>query len=109
MSSPSNKKFFDMRNTQISTFFKDFDLHKQVHRERNDKVVVIGDFNTSPWSFFYRNFAQGFSGEFVNITRYFPILFTWRNLSLPLFWSHIDHIFANKEILLYNLKNIRVP
>jgi endonuclease/exonuclease/phosphatase (EEP) superfamily protein YafD len=58
MSSPSNQFFFHMRNTQINTFFKDFDMHKQVHRERNDEVVVIGDFNTSPWSLFYRNFAQ---------------------------------------------------
>lgn len=109
MSSPSNQAFFHMRNTQINTFFKDFDLHKQLHRERNDKIVVIGDFNTSPWSYFYRNFAQWFAGEFVNITRYFPILFTWRNLSLPIFWSHIDHIFVNKLVIINNIKLLDIP
>jgi hypothetical protein len=58
---------------------------------------------------FYRNFAQWFSGDFVNITRCFPILFTWRSLSLPLFWAHIDHVFINKHIGISDLENISIP
>ncbi|AHB41249.1 hypothetical protein P148_SR1C00001G0454 [candidate division SR1 bacterium RAAC1_SR1_1] len=108
-SSPSNPKFFHMRNVQIETFFKDFDLHKEVHRERNDKVVVIGDFNTSPWSIFYWKFAEGFNREFVNITRSLPILFTRKSVGFPLFWSHIDHIFANKLVFIKELQVINIP
>lgn len=109
MSSPSNVGYFHMRNNQISTFFKDFDLHKEVHRERNDKVIVIWDFNTSPWSYFYWNFAHWFSWEFINITRSFPILFTWTNLSLPIFWAHIDHVFVNKLVNIKNLHLVDLP
>lgn len=109
MSSPSSDKFFHMRNTQIATFFSDFDLHKEVHRQRNDKVVVIGDFNTSPWSVFYWKFAEGFNREFVNITRSLPILFTWKSVWFPLFWSHIDHIFANKLVSIKNLQQVDIP
>lgn len=108
-SSPSNSKYFHMRNQQITTFFTDFDLHKAKHRERNDKVVVIGDFNTSPWSYFYWNFAHWFAGEFINITRSFPILFTWKSIWFPLFWSHIDHIFTNKLVSIKNLHLVDIP
>jgi len=58
MSSPSSSHYFDIRNEQISRFFRDFNLHKEVHRSRNDKVVVLGDFNTTPWSVYYKEFAQ---------------------------------------------------
>jgi len=58
MSSPISKKYFDMRNNQIDYFFKDFFIHQESHRIKNDKVIALGDFNTSPWSVFYWNFAK---------------------------------------------------
>jgi endonuclease/exonuclease/phosphatase family metal-dependent hydrolase len=104
MSSPVSHKSFLMRNSQIEKFFKDFDLHKDIHRERQDKVIVIWDFNTSPWSVFYRNFARGFAHEFVNITRLFPILFTRSLNNSWIFWSHIDHIFVDRFVSVSDLR-----
>ncbi|MEI6426410.1 MAG: endonuclease/exonuclease/phosphatase family protein [Candidatus Absconditabacteria bacterium] len=109
MSSPSSAHYFDLRNEQISRFFHDFNLHKEIHRSQNDKVVVLGDFNTTPWSVYYREFAQGFSGDFINVTRDFPGLFTWRLLSLPFIWAQIDHVFINTLIEISDFEMIDVP
>ncbi len=108
-SSPSSPKYFSMRNQQITTFFEDFDMHKIQHREQHDKVIVVGDFNTTPWSQYYWNFAQWFSGEFINITRSFPLLFTRKLTSIPLFWAHIDHIFANKLVSIKDIHLVDIP
>lgn len=109
MSSPSSKKNFDMRNKQILTFLNDFNIHRNLHRTRGDKVVLVGDFNTTPWSPWYWRFADVFEGEFVNITRSFPILFTWKLLNFPVLWAHIDHIFVNKEVSISDLHQVNVP
>lgn len=109
MSSPSSAHYFDLRNQQISTFFKDFDLHKQIHRSRNDKVVVLGDFNTTPWSIYYKEFAQGFAGEFINVTRDYPFLFTWKLLSFPFIQAQIDHVFINNLIQISDFNLVNIP
>lgn len=109
MSSPSSPHYFDIRNTQIARFFKDFDLHKEVHRSRNDKVVVLGDFNTTPWSVYYREFAQWFAWEFINVTRDFPGLFTWRLLSFSFILAQIDHVFVNHLIEISDFNLVDVP
>lgn len=109
MSSPSSEVNFGMRNRQILSFLNDFVLHSEIHRTRNDKVVLVGDFNTTPRSPWYRRFAEVFSGDFVNVTRSFPILFTWRLIGLPMFWAHIDHIFVNKDVRIRDLHLVTVP
>ncbi len=109
MSSPINKRYFDMRNTQINYFFNDFILHQSTHRIKNDKIVVLGDFNTSPWSFFYWNFAKWFEWEYINITRALSIVFTWKSFAVPVLWSHIDHIFVNKFVEINDFSVISIP
>lgn len=109
MSSPISLKFFHMRNQQITTFFQDFSLHQESHRIKQDKVVAMGDFNTSPWSKYYWNFAKGFEWEFINITRYLPIIFTWKSLWFPFLWSHIDHVFINKFVYINDFKIVDIP
>lgn len=109
MSSPVSLKYFYMRNEQINTFFKDFKMHQETHRVYHNKVVALWDFNTSPWSTFYWNFAQWFEWDFINVTRYFPIIFTWKSFGLPIFWSHIDHIFVNKSVSMRDIKLVTIP
>jgi len=109
MSSPISKKFFDMRNKQIDYFFEDFSIHQKFHRIKNDKVVAIGDFNTSPWSIFYRNFAKWFEWEYINITRSLPIVFTRKSFIAPFLWSHIDHIFINKFVKITDFSVVSIP
>ena len=108
-SSPIRPEFFVMRNTQIQTFFHDFDLHQQIHRSRNDKVIVLWDFNTTPWSVYYKEFAQWFSGDFINVTRDFPLLFTWRFLAFPFLWAQIDHVFVNHQVQISDFAPIEIP
>ena len=109
MSSPINKKYFDMRNKQIDYLFKNFSMHQNAHRIENDKVVALGDFNTSPWSSFYRNFAKWFEWEYINITRSLPIAFTWKSNILPFLSSHIDHVFVNKPVKIFDFSVISIP
>ena len=108
MSSPISKKYFDMRNNQIDYFFQDFFMHQEFHRIKNDKVVALGDFNTSPWSIFYWNFARWFEWEYINITRFLPIVFTWKSTALPILWSHIDHVFVNKFVKISNFSVVSI-
>ena len=108
-SSPIRPEFFTMRNTQIQTFFHDFALHQQIHRSRNDKVIVLWDFNTTPWSVYYKEFAQWFSGDFINVTRDFPLLFTWRFLEFPFLWAQIDHVFVNHQVQISDFAPIEIP
>jgi endonuclease/exonuclease/phosphatase (EEP) superfamily protein YafD len=46
-----------MRNKQLGILSQDFVEH-QANRSSNDKVLMMGDFNVSPWSIYYKNFAS---------------------------------------------------
>ena len=91
---------------------------------------MIGDFNISPWSNYYKDFARSLSGELQNSTRNFPFLFTWSLSEMlkvhhdfeflplwlrigagkfPLLRSHIDHLFISPNVKIQNLKSIQIP
>lgn len=97
-SSPDTYKHYLMRNQQLKILMDDFDLHKNNHRDNNDNVVIVWDFNTSPRSVVYKNFENWLWTGFVNITRKKPILFTWYLSVFPILGSHIDHIRTNIPI-----------
>lgn len=110
VSSPSSQKFFEMRNKQIQSFFTDFWFHKRKQRNDQDKVIVLGDFNTTPWSPYYKAFADGFSaGTFLNITRVFPLMFSRTYLWFPFLKAHIDHIFINRHLVVHELRKVSIP
>jgi endonuclease/exonuclease/phosphatase (EEP) superfamily protein YafD len=75
-SSPVSYFDFQKRNQQLITIRKDFYTQHEEQREQNSKIIMIGDFNVSPWSVFYKRFAQSFP-LFDNITRSQPIFFSW--------------------------------
>jgi endonuclease/exonuclease/phosphatase (EEP) superfamily protein YafD len=41
-----------MRNEQLQTLEKDFYAHEK--SRQHDNVVVVGDFNITPWSVYYK-------------------------------------------------------
>ncbi len=47
----------------------------------------------SPWSRFYKEFVD--AKDMYDMTRGFPVLFSWRLAWFPLFWSHIDYVFSS--------------
>lgn len=128
--SPVSKTFFERRNQQLQQLKSDFLSLHQSSREKNAKIIMVGDFNVSPRSIYYKTFAKDLNGELKNATRGFPLLFTW-SLSemlkvhqdfnflpqrmrttvskLPILWSHIDQLFISPSIKIQNLKSIQIP
>lgn len=79
-SSPTSERHFRNRNLQLQKIASDFNtLHRQ-ERPSDAKIFMIGDFNVSPWSVYYQDFAQQLSGSMENATRAFPVYFS-RNLA----------------------------
>jgi endonuclease/exonuclease/phosphatase (EEP) superfamily protein YafD len=106
-SSPITYSNFLMRNRQFDTIVKDYIIHKQ-SRNNNDKVIMLWDFNVSPWSKFYKDFKNNLSW-LTNITDRFSTLFTWHVSFLPFLQSHIDHIFVSDNLKVGNVEKINTP
>ncbi|HOG15665.1 MAG TPA: endonuclease/exonuclease/phosphatase family protein [Candidatus Absconditabacterales bacterium] len=106
-SSPAAYKFFTMRNKQFNILMNDFEKH-DLEQSQNNHVMVLGDFNVSPWSIYYKKLEAVMSG-FKNMTKNFRILFTWRIKSLPFIISHIDHIFIDDDSVVSNITKLNTP
>jgi endonuclease/exonuclease/phosphatase (EEP) superfamily protein YafD len=105
-SSPDSYAHFVMRNEQLSSFTHDFTLHEA--QRTHDNLVLVGDFNITPWSAYYPAFADVFSGQMSNITEQVSVLFTRRLFYLPLVWSHIDHLWASTG-LVQDFRTVYLP
>ena len=106
-SSPAAYKFFTMRNKQFNILMNDFEKH-DLEQSQNNHVMVLWDFNVSPWSIYYKKLEAVMSG-FKNMTKNFRILFTWRIKSLPFIISHIDHIFIDDDSVVSNITKLNTP
>jgi endonuclease/exonuclease/phosphatase (EEP) superfamily protein YafD len=105
-SSPDSYQHFLMRNDQLTTFAKDFSL--QAKSRTSDKVIVAGDFNLTPWSYYYRGMQTLFSWKLSNVTQQLPILFTWRLFDFPLLRAHIDHMRVSSGIIVDSFQSIPI-
>jgi len=72
-------------------------------------VIAVGDFNLTPWSAYYKDMSQAFSGKLVDVTKHFPILFTWRLFALPFLQAHIDHLLVSTGVIIDNLQSVTIP
>ena len=106
-SSPDSYAHFMMRNEQLKTFDQDFSVHEKTRSQ--DKVVVVGDFNVTPRSAYYKDMNQTFSGKLVDVTKQFPILFTRRLFAFPLLQAHIDHLRISSGVHLDGLESVILP
>ena len=107
-SSPDSYSHYLMRNEQLKVFLDNFELHQNKHRDNHDNVMIVWDFNVSPWSAFYKNFQNWLWSGFINLTRKSPFLFSWYLFELPILWSHIDHVWANFDVRNLYLKSIKI-
>ena len=96
-----------MRNDQLTTFVQDFKTHEA--DRQHDNIVVVGDFNITPWSAYYPILADAFSGLLVNATSRIPFLFTWRFKELPIFLAHIDHLWTTSSVVVNSLHVLTLP
>lgn len=83
---PIIPKFFHIRNQQLDSFAK-------ISRELDGKVIVLGDFNATPWSPYFDRFERlsqlnnAGRGQWIWATWYFNQTLTTRYIKIP-----IDHI-----------------
>lgn len=106
-SSPITYEYFQMRDTQLNQLSDDFLLQSK-NRWSWSKIVVVGDFNLSPRSFYYKKFAS----DLINMedyTKNVPLLFTWKFRYLPFLQSHIDHLWINYWTIVDNFQTINIP
>lgn len=106
-SSPDSYSHFVMRNEQLQTFVQDFQSHES--DRKHDNIVVVGDFNITPWSSYYDIFSPAFSGKITNATARIPFLFTWAFKEFPVFQAHIDHLWTTSSLTVQNLNVITMP
>lgn len=106
-SSPDDYSHFLMRDQQLDTLWDDI-RNQKIHRD-NDNVVIVWDFNLSPWSYYYQTFEKKYLSWFYNQTKKIPFLFTWSFRYLPIFKSHIDQLRSTSWVDITNLKSITIP
>lgn len=106
-SSPDSYTHFVMRNEQLKTFVQDFQQHESDRKHNN--IVVVGDFNITPWSTYYSLIDGVFSGSLANITKNIPFLFTWKLKLLPFLQAHIDHLWTTSSLHVRWLTSVVLP
>lgn len=108
-SSPTSHRHFVNRNHQLKIIARDFLTMHSESRWEAEKVFMVWDFNISPWSTYYEDFAKELSGQMENATRSFPYYFSWNLAKLlrisgtlngvpELLYSHIDQLFVSKAM-----------
>ena len=102
---PVSLKHFRMRNNQIQELIWDF-VGKTYWE--NDRVLVIWDFNLSPWSYYYPKLENGLVWM-KNMTKHFSRLFTWSLDKLWIIASHIDQIFINDSAQIWTIIQVETP
>ncbi|MGV7222003.1 MAG: endonuclease/exonuclease/phosphatase family protein [Nitrospinales bacterium] len=85
----------EMRNNQMK------ELENHLSSDRNDKTMVLGDINMTPWSQIFQKFV--FNTKLKNVRKGFGILATWpanlRSLGIPL-----DHGFVSQNIIIEDIE-----
>lgn len=124
-SSPISNYYFKLRNKQLTEVKQEI---ASKHQNLKDNIIILGDFNTTPRSAYYKAFEKQFEGNLINITNNKPIK-TWdfwemvkindkkfwmlpklrRNLLsyLPVY-CHIDQIFISKNVQIWEVKKIHI-
>lgn len=71
---PIHKKYFLMRNRQIEQLARDV-LDQNISDDTH--VLVMGDFNLTPWSPVYHKLEKTLGKIFTNIVSFIPGVMTW--------------------------------
>lgn len=120
-SSPTKPSYFLNRNAQLMRIANDFQQQhwylNQTSAPKQEKIIMLGDFNVSPWSKFYKAFEQKLDGKLINSTRAFPMFMSWDLAKLldiadiatlpSLLKSHIDHSFVSPWLKVSQLRPVQ--
>lgn len=90
--SPINRRYFLARNQQLETLSW---LMNQAVIDYPDRLhILIGDFNTSPWSVHYSDFIADLDEDWSDQTRQVPFFMTRKAPYISWLRVHIDHVFT---------------
>ncbi len=87
---PLTPKLFNDRNQILE------DLKIKLKTDKSTNILVSGDFNLTPWSYYYSKFTKNLS--LTNITAN-HLRFTWHGYNLFFIPLHIDHTFISANLL----------
>lgn len=93
---PVSIENFEMRNHQLRLLKSDFQK-----RHSANPVMMIGDFNLSPWSYYYSEFTN--SRNLKNALGFQNPNYTWSLFWKKIFCSHIDQLFISDWISVSNI------
>jgi endonuclease/exonuclease/phosphatase (EEP) superfamily protein YafD len=113
-SAPVSQHFFTMRNQQLDNLSQLLNTYYTSDSQKN--IILLGDFNLSPWSYYYKLFEQSmdniglidYSNNMKNTMyngMYLP--YTRCHEQAPYLCSHIDHIRSNNVNI--SLEKINIP
>ncbi len=93
---PAGNENFELRNEQFARI-------SEFSNNCNVPLLIIGDLNVSPWSFYFRKLIQ--DGNLLDSTRGRGLQFTWpaTNVLFPL-RVPIDHCLYSRSIYIQNRK-----
>lgn len=89
---PVNTEFFDSRNDQLNF------LGDELIDEIENPAIVMGDFNTSPWSPRFIEIDNKFDNADFSRIRNNSFAFSWQYQGFPHLKSHIDHTYLTSEL-----------
>jgi endonuclease/exonuclease/phosphatase (EEP) superfamily protein YafD len=99
---PINQEYFELRNLYLN------DLAFDLSTENSERIVVAGDFNLSPWSYYYKDFDSKINEKYLDISSSNGIISTWKMFNFLPIGNHIDHFFISKNIKFQNFKILQL-
>lgn len=100
---PTSPSFKYSRDDQIKS------IEATLQRNKVENTIIVGDFNTSPWSPVYNNLEKEL-GNYYNATLSKGPIITWtfRQWWLPIS-THIDHVFLSKNLNISKMEIKEIP
>jgi endonuclease/exonuclease/phosphatase (EEP) superfamily protein YafD len=98
-------KNFQMRNQQLKKLTDEF-IAQSNERPADAAVVMLGDFNLSPWSAFYTLFEEKIEGKVSNIFKNEKPVFTRSLRGQKIVNAHIDHVFVSPNVTVGGLVEV---
>ena len=89
---PLTQESFAFRNQYLQTLARD------INQELSGNLIVAGDFNVSPWSYYYQQFLKDTDFKIHNFSLSKGIILTWY-FDPPVLASHLDYIFLGQNIV----------
>jgi endonuclease/exonuclease/phosphatase (EEP) superfamily protein YafD len=94
--SPSDSQAIKVRNEELSAIAQ---YAKSINKIKNDSLIIAGDFNCSPWCYYFKNLLK--EGNLFNSQQGFGIQNSWpTKISLVSLLAKvpIDHFLLSKNI-----------